>query len=194
VSDAEDVYLIITYSNINKRRFPMAESFQKEKPPARINLFLEVQKGDAKKKMELPLRLLVTGQFSDKDKNVPLDRREKININKDNFNDVMKSSDLGVEMTVADKLKGGDAEMKVNLKFNDLKSFHPEEVAKQVPQLIRLMATRNLLQDLRNRIISINDFRKELERIVKDKAALAKLSEELNKLTPPAPQEPAKTS
>lgn len=162
----------------------MAESFQKEKPPARINLFLEVLKGDAKKKIELPLRLLALGDFTQKESGAPLTEREKININKDNFQQVMKASDLNLEMVVADRLKGGDAEMKVNLKFTDLKSFHPEEVAKQVPQLSKLMATRNLLQDLRNRIISINDFRKELERIVKDPALRAQFSEELAKLVP----------
>lgn len=161
-----------------------AESFQKEKPPARINLFLEVLKGNAKQKVELPLRLMVVGDFTQKESGVPLTDREKVNINKDNFSQVMKSSDLGVEMAVPDKLKGGDAEMKVNLKFNDLNSFNPEEVAKQVPQLARLLATRNLLQDLRNRIISINDFRKELEKVVKDKDALAKMTDELNKIVP----------
>ena len=162
----------------------MAESFQKEKPPARINLFLEVAKGNAKKKVELPLRLMVLGDYSQSESNVPLADREKININKDNFQQVMKSSKLNIDMVVPDKLKGGDAEMKVNVKFNDLSSFHPEEVAKQVPQLGKLLATRNLLQDLRNRIISINDFRKELERVVKDKSALAQLSGELDKLVP----------
>ena len=162
----------------------MAESFQKEKPPARINLFLEVTKGNAKKKVELPLRLMVLGDYSQSESNVPLADREKININKDNFQQVMKSSKLNLDMVVPDKLKGGDAEMKVNVKFNDLSSFHPEEVAKQVPQLGKLLATRNLLQDLRNRIISINDFRKELERVIKDKSALAQLSGELDKLVP----------
>ena len=162
----------------------MAESFQKEKPPARINLFLEVAKGNAKKKVELPLRLMVLGDYSQSESNVPLADREKININKDNFQQVMKSSKLNIDMVVPDKLKGGDAEMKVNVKFNDLSSFHPEEVAKQVPQLGKLLATRNLLQDLRNRIISINDFRKELERVIKDKSALAQLSGELDKLVP----------
>jgi len=161
-----------------------AESFQKEKPPARINLFLEVLKGNAKQKVELPLRLMVVGDFTQKESGVPLTDREKININKDNFSQVMKSSNLGVEMAVPDKLKGGDAEMKVNLKFDDLRSFNPEEVAKQVPQLAHLLATRNLLQDLRNRIISINDFRKELEKVVKDKDALAKMTDELNKIVP----------
>lgn len=162
----------------------MAQSFQKEKPPARINLFLEVLKGNAKKKVELPLRLLVLGDFTQSQSNMPLAEREKININKDNFQQIMESSDLGVKINVANRLKGGDAEMPVDLKFKNLSSFHPEEVAKQVPELSRLLATRNLLQDLRNRIISINDFRKQLETIVKDKTALAKLSGELDALVP----------
>lgn len=162
----------------------MAESFQKEKPPARINLFLEVLKGDAKKKMELPLRLLALGDYSQSGSNVPLAEREKININKDNFQQVMKSMGLKVDLTVPDRLKGGEAESKVELKFDDLKSFEPEEVAKQVPQLAKLLSTRTLLQDLRNRAISTNEFRKELERVVKDKSALAQLKGELEKIVP----------
>jgi type VI secretion system protein ImpB len=169
----------------------MAETFQKEKPPARINLFLEVLKGDAKKKVELPLRLLVLGDFSGKESGVPVGDREKININKDNFNAVMRSANLSLDFTVPDRLKGGDAETKVSLALNDLNSFHPEEVAKQVPQLGRLLATRNLLQDLRNRIISINDFRKELERIVRDKNALEQLAGELEKIVPEEEAQPA---
>lgn len=162
----------------------MAESFQKEKPPARINLFLEVLKGDAKKKMELPLRLLALGDYSQSGSNVPLSEREKININKDNFQQVMKSMGLKLDMAVPDRIKGGEAETKVDLKFEDLKSFEPEEVAKQVPQLAKLLSTRTLLQDLRNRAISTNEFRKELERVVKDKTALAQLKGELEKLVP----------
>ena len=162
----------------------MAESFQKEKPPARINLFLEVLKGDAKKKMELPLRLLALGDYSQSESNLPLSEREKININKDTFQQVMKSMGLKLDMTVPDRLKGGEAESKVALKFDDLKSFEPEEVAKQVPQLAKLLSTRTLLQDLRNRAISTNEFRKELERVVKDKSALAQLKGELEKIVP----------
>jgi type VI secretion system protein ImpB len=167
----------------------MAESFQKEKPPARINLFLEVLKGDSKKKVELPLRLLALGDYSQSGSNVPLSEREKININKDNFQQVMKSMNLNLEVTVPDRLKGGDAESKVNLKLEDLKSFEPEEVAKQVPQLAKLLSTRSLLQDLRNRAIGTNEFRKELERVVKDKKALDQLKGELDKIVPPTKQE-----
>ncbi len=49
-----------------------------------------------------------------------------------------------------------------------MKSFNPEAVAKQVPELARLLATRNLLQDLRNRFISAADFRKQIESVVND--------------------------
>ncbi|MBP1648097.1 MAG: hypothetical protein H6Q30_1542, partial [Bacteroidetes bacterium] len=52
----------------------------------------------------------------------------------------------------------------------------------------KLLSTRSLLQDLRNRAISTNEFRKELERVVKDKAALAQLKGELEKLVPTSPQ------
>jgi type VI secretion system protein ImpB len=166
-----------------------SESFQKEKPPARINLFLEVLKGDAKKKMELPLRLLALGDYSQSASTTPLAEREKININKDNFQQVMASMNLNLDMAVPDRLKADGAETKVSLKFNDLKSFEPEEVAKQVPQLAKLLSTRSLLQDLRNRAISTNEFRKELERVIKDKAALEQLKGELEKIVP-AEKEP----
>lgn len=159
----------------------MAQSFQREKPPARVNLFLEVDKGDAQEKIELPMRLMVMGDYKGRPDDTPLAERELINLNKDNFEDVLKSMDVKLEYTVPDKLSGGDdAEMKVDLDFESMKSFSPEEVAKQVPQLNRMLAMRNLLQDLRNRVVSANDFRKQLEGIVKDETALEKLAAELD--------------
>lgn len=163
----------------------MAQSFQKEKPPARINLFLDVVTGDAQKKIELPMRLLVMGDFTGKESGVPLEDREKININKDNFEDVLRSQNVDMDLVVKDTLSGGeDDEMKVNIKIDSMADFHPEQVAKQVPQLQKLLATRNLLQDLRNRLISVADFRKGLEKIVKDPEALKQLEAELTKIVP----------
>ncbi len=158
----------------------MAQSFQREKPPARVNLFLEVDKGDAQEKIELPMRLMVMGDYKGRPDDTPLSERELINLNKDNFEDVLKSMDVKLQYTVPDELSDSDdAEMKVDLDIDSMKSFSPEEVAKQVPQLNRMLAMRNLLQDLRNRVVSANDFRKQLEGIVKDEAALASLAAEL---------------
>lgn len=160
----------------------MAKSFQHEKPPARINLFLEVETGGAKKKVELPLRMLVMGDFLGRKVGEDLAEREPININKDNFEDVLRSSDLNLSFTVADKLRGGDNEMKVDLKFDSMKSFNPDEIARQIPELDKLLAARNLLQDLRNRVISVGDFRKQLESVIKDEAMREKLLNELNQV------------
>lgn len=160
----------------------MGKSFQHEKPPARVNLFLEVETNGAMKKVELPLRMLVMGDFLGREVDEEVADREIVNINKDNFEDVMGSSDLSLEYTVADKLRGGDNEMKVNLQFEDMKSFNPEQVARQIPELDKLLAARNLLQDLRNRLISVGQFRKELESVIKDDALRAKLLSELDQV------------
>ncbi len=160
----------------------MAQSFQHEKPPARINLFLEVLTDGAKKKMELPLRLLVMGDFLGRETGEDVADREITNINKDNFQDVLRSSELNAEYTVADKLRGGDNEMKVNLNFDSMKAFNPDQVARQIPELSKLLAARNLLQDLRNRLISMGDFRRQLETIVKDEALREKLLSELDQV------------
>lgn len=158
----------------------MAQSFQREKPPARVNLFLEVAKGDAQEKLELPMRLMVMGDYKGRADGTPLADREILNLNKDNFESVLTSMDVKLEYTVQDTLKGGDDEIKVELDIDSMKAFNPEEVAKQVPQLNRMLAMRNLLQDLRNRVVSANDFRKQLEGIVTDEAALEKLAAELD--------------
>ncbi len=162
----------------------MAQSFQREKPPARVNLFLEVQDGGAAKKKELPLRTLALGDYTGRPDDTPLEERKPINITKDNFEQVLKSMDVNAELIVADKLKGGDEEMKVDLKFDSMKSFKPEEVAKQVPSVARLLAMRNLLQDLRNRVVSASDFRKQLDAVVKDPEALKALQADLDRLMP----------
>jgi len=156
----------------------MAQSFQKEKPPARVNLFLEVQDGGAQKKKELPLRTLVLGEYTGREDNTPLEERKPISVNKDNFESVMKSMDVQASIVVPDHLKGGDED--------SMKSFKPEDVARQVPALNRLLAMRNLLQDLRNRVVSTSDFRKQLEAVVKDPEALKALQADLDSLVPPA--------
>jgi type VI secretion system protein ImpB len=163
----------------------MSKSFQHEKPPARVNLFLDVKKGNAMVREELPLRLLVMGDFGGADRESDLVDREITNINKDNFNDVLREQGVSVNAVVPNKLSTDpDAEMKVSININDMSDFSPEKVAKQIPELDKLLAARNLLQDLRNRVISLGDFRRQLEGIVKDPAALAKLADELKMIVP----------
>lgn len=163
----------------------MAKSFQHEKPPSRVNLFLEVATGDANEKVELPLRMLVMSDLTGEPSDTPVEDREIINVNKNNFQDVMRSFDLGLEYTVENKLTG-EGEIKVDLEFDDLDSFRPEEVAQQVPELSRLLAARHLLQDLRNRMISMGEFRKKLEQVIADESMREELLGELEQIVPSA--------
>ena len=166
----------------------MDQSFQHEKPPARINLFLEVTTDGAKEEKELPLRLLVMGDFLGRETGEPLADRKPINVNKDTFQKVLNSSNLEAEYSVTDKLRGGKNEMKVHLKFDSLDAFNPDQVARQIPQLSKLLAARNLLQDLRNRLITESDFRRKLEEVINDDDLRKKLLSELDQVVSEKPK------
>ncbi len=161
----------------------MAGSFQNEIPAARINLKLDVGKGDAKKKTELPLKMLVLGDFSMKNKGERVVEREKISINKNNFQQVMESLDLNVKYNVENKLSG-EGDIGVNLDIKNLDSFKPENVAKNIPELSRLLAARNLLKDLKSNLLDNREFRLRLEEILKNPDAAKSLQEELLKIVP----------
>ena len=66
----------------------MAKSFQKEIPKARVNITLDLETGGAKKKKELPLKVLALGDFSRGKTTGPVAERERIDINKNNFDNV----------------------------------------------------------------------------------------------------------
>jgi type VI secretion system protein ImpB len=161
----------------------MAGSFQNEIPPARINLKLDVGKGNAKKKIELPLKTLVVGDFSFKKHDDRVTEREKISINKENFTQVMESMDLKLNYNVENKMTG-TGDLNVDLKVKNMDSFKPENVAKNIPALSKMLAARNLLKDLKSNLLDNREFRKRLEEIIKDPAAAKSLQEELKKVVP----------
>jgi type VI secretion system protein ImpB len=172
----------------------MAGSFQNEIPAARINLKLDVGKGNAKKKMELPLKMLVMGDFTQKKRTQRVGEREKININKSNFEQVMKSAGLKLNYTVENKLSPAGGDLKVDLDVDSMDSFKPESVAKSIPELSKLLAARNLLKDLKSNLLDNRAFRSRLEEIIKDPNAAKALHEELKKIVPDGASSEAKQS
>jgi type VI secretion system protein ImpB len=159
----------------------MAGSFQNEIPPARINLKLDVGKGNAKKKIELPLKMLVVGDFSFKKHDDRLSERERISINKENFTQVMESMNLNLKYNVENKISG-NGDLSVDLPMKNMDSFKPENVAKNIPAMSKLLAARNLLKDLKSNLLDNREFRKRLEDVIKDPAAAKALQEELKKV------------
>lgn len=161
----------------------MADSFQAEIPKARVNIKLDLHTGE-KKKVELPLKLLTVGDFSNGKPEGLLSEREKINVDRENFNSVLADINPKVRLTVKNTLSGGDVEGNVHLSFKNFKDFEPEYVARQIPQLRAMLAMRNLLRDLKSNLLDNVTFRKELERILKDSSLSDELRNELNALAP----------
>ena len=162
----------------------MADSFQSEIPKARVNIKLDLHTGGAQKKVELPLKLLTVGDFSNGKAEGPLSEREKINVNKNNFNSVLADLNPEVNLTVKNTLANDGTEENIQLQFQDMKDFEPEQVARQIPQLRAMLAMRNLLRDLKSNLLDNVTFRKELEKILKDPSLSDELRNELNALAP----------
>ncbi|TBL64196.1 type VI secretion system contractile sheath small subunit [Hafnia paralvei] len=161
-----------------------SSSFQNEVPKARVNIKLDLHTGGAQKKVELPLKLLVMGDYSNGTEQRPLSERSKIDINKNNFNSVLSEFQPSIKMAVPDTLAADGTDTAVSLTFNDMKDFEPEQVARQIPQLRALLAMRNLLRDLKSNLLDNATFRRELENILKDDALSDELRTELAALAP----------
>lgn len=160
----------------------MSDSFQKEVPKARINLSLNVETGGNAKKLELPLKMLVMGDFSNgKTKGKVVDR-ERVNINKNNFEAVMKDLNPTTGFEVPNQLAQDGSDISVKLSFTSMNDFRPDHVAQQIPELHSLMAMRNLLKDLKSNLLDNAKFRKELERIVANQPQLEGLKQQLESL------------
>ncbi|MGL4604166.1 MAG: type VI secretion system contractile sheath small subunit [Iodobacter sp.] len=162
----------------------MADSFQNEVPAARVNIKLDLHTGGAQKKVELPLKLLAMGDYGNGQDTRALADREKISINKNNFDSVLGEINPKAILAVPNMLAGDGSEMRVAVDIKKMKDFHPEQVAASVPELKALLAMRNLLRDLKSNLLDNASFRRELEKIMKDDSLSASLRAELEKIAP----------
>ncbi len=162
----------------------MSNSYQSEIPKARVNIKLDLHTGGAQKNVELPLKLMVVGDYSNGAEQRPVSEREKVNVNKNNFDSVLSEFSPSVNLSVENTLAGDGSEENVSLSFAQMKDFEPEQVARQTPQLKAMLAMRNLLRDLKANLLDNATFRKELEKILLDPTLSAELRSELSALAP----------
>jgi type VI secretion system protein ImpB len=160
----------------------MTESYQHEIPKARVNISLDLHTGGAKKRVELPLKLLVMGDFSAGRESTAVAERNKVDINKHNFDTVLAKLNPRTTIAVPNTLIDDGGDLAVTLDFKSMKDFGPEAVARQIPELQTLLAMRNLLRDLKSNLLDNTTFRRELERILKDQSLSQNLREDLKKI------------
>lgn len=161
----------------------MSGSFQDEIPPSRVNIRYVKDTGGAQEELELPLKLLVLGDFTMKDDATPLEERSRVSIDKNNFGAVFKDHKLSVDLVVPNTL-AGEGDLALKLDFQSLDDFTPTGIAGKIPELAMMLEARNLLKDLKAKVISNRDFRKHLENIVKDRSKMESVISELDKIAP----------
>lgn len=154
-------------------------------PKERVNITYKSATGDAKEEVELPLKVMVMGDFTAKEDERMLEDREPISVDKNNFNDVLKAQNLELTFGVPNKLakESSDGqegeEMAVNMKFESIKDFDPDQIVEKVPELAQLKQLREALTALKGPLGNTPAFRKKLQEIVADEGTRDRLLKEL---------------
>jgi type VI secretion system protein ImpB len=149
-------------------------------PKERINITYKPAIGDAQEDVELPLQMLFIGDYTGKPDPRPLEDRKPINIDKDNFQQVLAEQNLSIDVSVPDLLSGEkDATLDVHLKFRQLGDFGPEAVAEQVPELKRLLDLRKALTALKGPLGNVPAFKRKIQALLNDSGQREKLVKEL---------------
>uniref|UniRef100_UPI004055D483 type VI secretion system contractile sheath small subunit n=1 Tax=Candidatus Electrothrix sp. TaxID=2170559 RepID=UPI004055D483 len=149
-------------------------------PKERVNVVYRPAVGDAKEEVELPLKILVMGDFRQQEDERALEDRKPINVDSDNFNNVLAGQNLKLNVLVPDTLSSeADAEMNLELDFKSIKDFSPDAIINKVPQLKQMIELREALKAVKGPLGNVPAFKKKLSSIVSDEAARTKLLAEL---------------
>eukprot|EP01026_Neomeris_dumetosa_P052654 TRINITY_DN46676_c0_g1_i7.p2 TRINITY_DN46676_c0_g1~~TRINITY_DN46676_c0_g1_i7.p2 ORF type:complete len:135 (-),score=21.07 TRINITY_DN46676_c0_g1_i7:32-436(-) len=104
-------------------------------PKERVNIRYKPATGDMKEEIELPMKTVIMGDFTMRPDETPLEDRDRINIDKDNFAEVMRAQNLSLDLSVQDKLsevpEGEEAEEMGVIKKNNIKNKRKEKQRKK---------------------------------------------------------------
>jgi type VI secretion system protein ImpB len=147
----------------------------------RVHIKYEVETEGALVEKELPFVVGVLGDFSGDPAEPlkPLNERKFIQIDRDNFDDVMARMTPGLELRVENTLKDDGSEIPVTLRFSRMEDFEPAAIAAQVPALKALLDSRNQLRDLLTKADRSAGLETLLERVLQNGDDLKKLAGEL---------------
>jgi type VI secretion system protein ImpB len=158
-------------------------AIQDEIPKSRLTLRYKTEIQGQPQEVSLPLRMLVTGDFSlgnSQDRKVDLEERRLRNLNGKNTDAVMKDMGMSLKFAVANKIDPESSEdMNVEIPIDSMRSFSPDEVAKQVPKLRGILQMKKLLEEVISNVDNRKEFRKLLNDLMGNEAALAKMLEQL---------------
>ncbi|MDF0729259.1 type VI secretion system contractile sheath small subunit [Pseudomonas entomophila] len=166
----------------------MSKSTSSVAPKERINIKYVPATGDEQAEIELPHKMLVMGDFGLDDTRV-LEDRQVMRVDKHSFNSVLQDADVALSMAVPSMLSNEpDAELAISLQFKSINDFGPDQIARQVPELHKLLELREALVALKGPLGNVPAFRKQLQHLLNDVQARKQLAQELD-LVLDAPKE-----
>jgi type VI secretion system protein ImpB len=149
-------------------------------PQERVNITYKPATGDRQSEVELPLKMLFIGDYTGRADDRQVEDRRPINIDKDNFNEVLSEQNVTLTVSVPNKLSAEPgSELSANLKFKKLSDFGPDAVAEQIPELRTLLEVRAALTALKGPLGNVPAFRKKIQSLLADGDSRARLMREL---------------
>ena len=147
----------------------------------RVHITYQVETEGAMVEKELPFVVGVLGDFSGNPTEPlkPLRDRKFVQIDRDNFDDIMTRMTPGLNIKVENTLKGDGSELAAQLKFRSMDDFDPGRIVAQVEPLRKLMETHDKLRDLLTKVDRSEDLEGILERVLQNTEDLKKLSSDL---------------
>ena len=157
----------------------------------RVHIVYEVETEGATVEKELPFVVGVLGDFSGNAglEQKPLPDRKFVQIDRDNFDEVMTHFGPGLAFSVENVLVNDGSQMGVELHFNQMADFEPANVIAQIKPLKDLLDIRNKIRDLSTKVDRSDDLEKILESLLQDQDQLKNITSELGLAqSPDAPQ------
>lgn len=161
------------------KRESVQKKLQRIRPP-RVQLTYDVEVGDGREVKELPFVVGVLGDFSAASEleKTKLKDKKFINVDLGNIDEVMQSLAPRASFQVENSLTEESGTISVDLVFNAMDDFQPEQVVQQVEPLRKLVEARERLTDLRNKISNNERLEDLLDDILKNTDQIRKMSME----------------
>lgn len=148
-------------------------------PKERINVTFKPATGSAQEDVELPLKLLVLGDFIQREDERKVEDRKPVGIDKDSFDEVLAKQELSLTLGVPNQLDENAEELAVSININSMKDFNPANLVEQIPELKKLMELRDALVALKGPLGNTPAFRKSIEGVLSDDESRGRVLGEL---------------